>query len=146
MKTIILIFFTLFNISIAVGQTENGDENQLVKRFELKCFYPMLSGDQFVIRNNKDYHKYFTSNTKTDCYNADLPEIDFDKYTLIGISVSTGGCQPPDCEYNYYKENSNSFMEITVVQIGLCKPLWNKYFWFLIPKLENKEDIKITVN
>jgi hypothetical protein len=138
MKTIISIIFTLFSVSMAVCQRSTGVNIKELE--ELRCYWSMLSeykNHQIVIRTQTHYNQIFSGEDN-------LPEIDFDKYSLVGIYIGMGGCDTIKSEAFYYTENDKSFLDITIIQPDLCKRLNHITFWYIIPKLENEDDIKVT--
>jgi len=93
-----------------------------------------------VIRTQKEFNEC--------CINWFFPKIDFEKFTLLGISAGTSGCKPPIIEGFLTKDESlkvyNFLLEIH--QIGGCKPLFPVAKWYLVPKIDNDFNVNFKVN
>ena len=118
MKKIFLIIITFLSISTAFCQTaETQQPNIEIQEIDVTCGGRFLwkLPEKFIIRDKKEYDKYF-------CYCSSCPEIDFDKYTLIGFyKENINGCRMPCYKYNYYKQNNNYFLYIEICQNGPCR-------------------------
>lgn len=141
-----MIILLLFPLN-AICQTGNNNENLLIEEIEIICISPIISEKYFVIKNKNDYYAIFRRySDHPNCIGYNLPQIDFDRYTLIGINKGVIGCDAPVYKYNFYKENNIYFMEINITQIGFCKVNLVIFKAYLISKLLENEDIKIIIN
>ena len=66
-------------------------------------------------------------------------DIDFTKYTLIGVIYSSGGCKSPTISHSvYFSEKSNSYRyELNIQENGRCEPAFHGNIWCLIPKIKD---------
>lgn len=70
-----------------------------------------------------------------DCSAATLPDIDFNKYFLVGKFTSGGGCSVEyDRQVTADEENNKLIYKIDADYTGLCSMLIVDMNWVLIPK------------
>ncbi|MFP4663619.1 MAG: hypothetical protein ACLFM1_04245 [Bacteroidales bacterium] len=116
----------------------------------IKCIQSTL--EEQLILSDTDYQKLLEKRSlHPDCDTYDLPEIDFDKHSLIGIHYGVAGCENPDVEINVYSLPDGTYQVKTeITQIGLCKRLNHVKKWILIPRIDDPEKIgfdkTVTVN
>ena len=151
MNTIIFIF--LFALS---GCEKYEDLSDLVEFYESSyfgaCFSGMPSGidTEVNITNNESYLEYFNKKrihpVNLNCDTAKLPEIDFNKYSLIGKYTEGGGCDVSyDREIINNKRKNKIVYTINVEYTGLCDMLITNMNWALIPKLKKNYDVEFIV-
>jgi hypothetical protein len=114
-----------------------GDDNQ-----------PGALKKQYVIVSQAGYDSLLATET-TLCHSWDsllnnsihdtciLPPIDFTKRSLIGIKTMGTGCKQPLYPRTFGIDSSLVYdYDVHVVECGLCKPLFQKYVWLSVPRLE----------
>lgn len=104
----------------------------------------------YVICDNKSYQDFRNSTVFKDitCDTAQLPNIDFDKYSLIGIFTEG------QCSLNNTKEiitdtsHKDYVYRIKVNESGSCKMLVTTMNWAKVPKLPSDYNVvfNITTN
>lgn len=116
------------------------------------CFSGTPSGidTEVIIRDNKSYQEYFNqkriSPYNLDCDTAGLPNINFDKHSLIGKYTEGGGCEVSyDREILDNKWKNKIIYTITAEYSGDCYMLITNMNWALIPKLKNKYEVEFIV-
>ena len=103
-----LLAFTIFLCALSV-RCQNISMNPIeisYKTIDFSCYSDPHSGT-FLINNKDDLNRY------TDCVFQDM---DFDKYTYIGISGGCNGPKLPDVEFNIIQDfdKNTYFIEIII--------------------------------
>ena len=116
------------------------------------CFVGTPSGlsKEEIIRDYESYQNYFNQKRihpyNSDCDTAELPNIDFDKYSLIGKYTEGGGCDVVyDREVIENKLKNKIIYKISVEYIEGCLMLITNMNWALIPKLKRNYDVEFIV-
>lgn len=143
MKTILLIgLLVLFSITISAQ-----DKDVLCEEINLGCI--VLGGNisgKHVIQNNTEYESLLINRYReNDCSNYQLPNIDFDNYTLIGYVCSAGGCSPPIYSKKITQATSQYFINLEIIKQGHCKINHTVEIWCLIPKIQRKKDVQFNI-
>lgn len=101
----------------------------------------------YVIRTEAEYHSMLQIRSMhPDCGSYSLPEIDFDRYTLIGSKHGMAGCEKPKLIYNLIKRDEYLYeMKIIMTQNGNCKLGFSSQFWCLIPKINQQAKIEFNI-
>ncbi len=127
-----IIQISLIFLFIVVSNAQNIENDK-----EIPCqstdinFYCLDDNNwHWVINNEKEYQRIVGGKT----------EIDFSKYTLIGVVYSSAGCTKPNTSHSiYFLEKGNTYRyELNVQQNGNCKALFAGNIWCLIPKIPNE--------
>ena len=135
MKNILLIFL-IFNTLLVFSQEEQVKCNEIT----LKCLF--VHPWELVINNDKEYHQNIRlNNIDNVCSDYSIPEIDFNKFTLIGYSKSVAGCEIPTYSYEFIREENKIILKIQIVTQGSCLRANHIVFWCLIPKLSQNEKV-----
>lgn len=95
----------------------------------LSCW---LTGNQkeFVIRDDSAYMQLFS-----DAHQCTPPEIDFTRYTLLGL-YADGGCEASFARKVTRDDSEDSFhYTVKVKDCGDCESLQVSYNWVLVPRL-----------
>lgn len=88
------------------------------------------SGEQFIISDDTTYINTFSSG-------CDLPPIDFNTHSLLGLYTEG------DCKLKFIREvsqvdNENKYhYKVTAKSCGSCEKLAFSYNWVTVPKLPN---------
>jgi len=143
MKKFLSIFFLLLVFSCAKDSSiiEITGNSQFPDDLFRQCFWSQTrEGEEFVIRDNEQLLQladtFRQASYGADCDTAQLPSIDFDKYTLIFMQTNGGGCSA-DFDRKVFKdeENKNIIYEISVTYQGLCEMYITNKNWALVPKV-----------
>lgn len=97
-----------------------------------------------VIRNEKEYQALLNVRSlHPDCDSYKLPLIDFNQYTLLGISFGAGGSKVPIIEHQIIKLTNGNYRFIVKIKqkVGYERE-WSYEIWCLIPKIENNENVE----
>lgn len=152
-KTIFLILIIIFFYP-SFSRNPGFKMNHKVKSdsVELKIVELLLKGCQtksgiHVIENENDYFKLTQIDPKDllvrPYLKSDCPKINFNKYVLMGIDVTCGGCKSPTMKSNLYylKSEKRIVLNIELNQFGGCALALGKRYFFLVkrPKLKNIE-------
>ena len=106
--------------------------------------------NEFVFRDDNAYKEYQdkirVTSSGTNCDTASLPNIDFNKFTLLTkLSEGTG------CSAGYTRkivkdyDNKKTIYTIKVEHSGLCDALISHYNWVLVPKISEDFTIEFEV-
>ena len=109
------------------------------EEIEINCF--IARENEWVIHSEQELMKaknFFSEN----CRSYQFPEIDFEKYSLLGYYVIVGGCRIPDAEHHVFIENRKLVFQRVITQNGCCKPGFNVENYILVPKMNNEYDIE----
>ncbi len=115
------------------------------------CFLPQnYENDEIVFRVNEQYQIY--ENTirghpeNVNCDTAKLPEIDFDKFSLLGKETGGGGCGAKS-EHTVLKDTKNKkiIYKISVEYIGNCFIYFFSFNFVLVPKIPDDYEIEFQV-
>lgn len=99
-----------------------------------------------IYTNEDEYHNLYTYMAPfEDCNHYVLPEVDFDRYRLIGIKVESGGCAMPAVKLQLEKEDGVCVFKVLVGDGGNCKALFLNSIWALVEKTEcSKFSVQVT--
>ena len=116
------------------------------------CFVGTPSGlpEEVIIRDYESYQNYWNQKrihpSNLDCDTAKLPNIDFNKYSLIGKYTSGGGCDVVyEREVFEYRMKNKIVYKIKVEYIDGCYMLITSMNWALIPRLKRNYDVEFIV-
>ncbi|OFY84035.1 MAG: hypothetical protein A3F72_18625 [Bacteroidetes bacterium RIFCSPLOWO2_12_FULL_35_15] len=114
---------------------------------EIKIKCTQSRHGNFIINDYKEYKDLLTIRSPhPDCENYELPPIDFNNYTLLGVVSSTAGCSNPIISHFVTKNTNNEFiLNVNSEQRGLCERNWRIKIWCLIPKVTDKSKIKFNI-
>jgi len=130
------------NVACAVVEDTISSKEIIIKCIQTPCC-------EFVIRNAKEYKTILkTDSPHPDCGSYELPPIDFNKYTLMGMMASSGGCREPQTEYYIVKNDStvNYQFHLKIRQNGLCKINFSIQVFCLIPKIDDNAKVEFIVD
>jgi len=107
--------------------------------------------DEIVISDNETYqafgHAIRIHPVNVDCDTAQLPFINFNKYSLLGKRTTGGGCSAK-YERKIIKdlENEKIIYQISVIYEGDCYMLISSMNWVFIPKLSPDYKVEFELN
>jgi hypothetical protein len=117
------------------------------------CFYGInfYSYDEIIIYNNEDYATFEDSikieTYGKECDTANLPPINFNKYTLLGKYTSGSGCSAYyERSIIKYPVDKTYIYTISVKYSGLCEMLIGSWNWALVPRIPYNYKITFKVN
>jgi len=103
---------------------------------EIKINHGRLNGSNwnYTINSEKEYKNLIGEGS----------QIDFTKYTLLGIVSSSGGCKSPTVNHNVFYSNSDNLFqfELTVQENGGCENVFHFEIWCLISKMNSSSRIE----
>ena len=98
--------------------------------------FPNTTADNYVVDSNIEYVELFTDTTGGIMID-NLPDIDFNENTLLGIEVN-GQCNIKLISEVTSKAEDNTYLyKIIIKSCGLCKSAIYKINWITVPKLPN---------
>ena len=98
----------------------------------------------YLITNDSAYQALLSGNA-FDSTSCDAPNIDFDKYFLLGLYTS-GQCNvKTERVVEEVKEKSKYHYQVKVKSCGSCKVAITSYNWVLVPKLPDNWTVTFDV-
>jgi hypothetical protein len=116
------------------------------KEIIIKC--SQSKNGNYIIRNEQEYLALFNNKSpQLECNDYTIPEIDFDKYTLIGISTSVDGCSVPTIDRSVFKckDKKLYIVSLSITKTGLCKMLHKIQIWFLIDQIKTTDKVEFNI-
>jgi len=138
---IYISFMLMFCLTSCEDQMTADDEFEYLESgFMGMCFWGLYNnGYQEVIIKDEQSYQNFGDSVRIEIYNLDcstatLPNIDFNKYFLIGKPTDGGGCSATyDRQIIVNEEDKNLIYKIDVDYSGFCAMLITNMNWVLIP-------------
>jgi len=132
----------MVSLSSCEDQVTPDDEFKYLEAgFMGMCFWGVYDkGYEEVVLIDKDSYLDFGDSVRVhidnlDCSAANLPDINFTKYFLVGKFTSGGGCSVKyDRQVTVEEENNKLIYKIDADYFGLCYMLIVDMNWVLIPK------------
>jgi len=120
---VILVFFGLAITACdwfpnSNTNSQDGHNNQIlvddIEIIDIQCLHWSELGKTMIIDNDSDYQvlRQYKMSYKDTCQEVILPEIDFDKRTLLGMHTDCGGCCWPDYEYEVKKNDDKKLRSL----------------------------------
>ncbi len=142
-------FFILILSSLIVVACENNKTEDITEQCEFPdnflgtCFYGVFdyTHDNIIITNSETYQDFADSirihPANINCDTAGLPIIDFNKYSLLGLYTSGGGCDASFVRQIIDDPGEHKIIyKVKASYEGACYMLIFNYNWAIIPKLE----------
>lgn len=150
MKKILQLSFVMLFLTNSVltqGQKDQLEEKISCEKIDIGCLIlGRETRGEHIIKNDIEYQQLIQSrSTHSNCSDYQLPEIDFNKYTLIGYVSSIAGCDLPKISYEIIKQNNQYSINLTVIQHGMCERNNPIKTWCLIPRVEESSVIKFNI-
>ena len=142
-KTILNIFIITTAILFLSFNDNYGMEEEIIpcEEIEIKC--AQGAHGNFVIKNQAEYEALLNiRSSHPDCGNYQLPPIDFNQYTLLGVDAGAGGCEFPKLEHKIIKTDNVYTFNYTVREQWICKVGFRFSIWCLIPKMDEESIVK----
>lgn len=137
------IFSLVFSLK---GFCQQDVEQIPCEKIVIKCAQSQPKG-HIIINSQLEYKtQVLNDSPHPDCPSYTMPQIDFDKYTLLGAVIATGGCSEPKIDHVVTKNiiTNEIVFNFSSEQQGICLMLWTYEIWCLIPKVADTS--KITFN
>lgn len=135
---LISLFLLITGISYSCSKSpkcwgNNKNKGIIESSIQIHC-EPVTEVGNFIIENDSTYQQLFTSSINGQL-NCNLPPIDFNTYTLLGL-FSDG-----QCEVKYIREvtrndsEKNDHYKVIVKSCGTCMSNAYSFNWVTVPKL-----------
>ncbi len=155
MKAFLLFIFLLNTLNTEVAtfpflvkkeyrQDEFGKEITDVREIIFEKFnVNALRKNNFIIDSKTDYESFCN-----DYCHGNIPEINFQDYTLLGVRELTGGCGEPVIKAKFYiNEIKKSYTYYSIVEEqGNCRALYTASYWVIVPKIRRAYKIDFLSN
>lgn len=114
------------------------------KEVDLQCIAAESMNQTFVIHSAEDFER-FKKDHKITSRECNLPDVDFEKYTLVGSMISASGCNAPKVSKQVSMDEGKNtlLLAVDVKQQGYCKMLHVTPVWVLVPKMQEGTDVKV---
>lgn len=142
MKQFLLYFFVvLFLTSLSTSCSKspkcwgkNKNKGIIERTININCD-PISGEENFVIQNDSAYYFTFNDSIYEMISCSDLPAIDFNTQSLLGL-WATGGCEVKYIREVTSMENELKYhYKVVVKSCGTCKKEAYSYNWITVPKL-----------
>ena len=139
----VAIFFAFCSIILAQAQ------NLETRQIDLKSCIQTFFDKEFIIRDREIFLKTIRNDASRDECLQNLENIDFDKFTLLGIELNTGYCDMPlGLELNAVKDEAKKQYILNISYLapqGTCRALSQYDLWILVPKLPENYTVNFNV-
>lgn len=102
--------------------------------------------NEFVIKTQYEYLKSLRKDASNYWCLQNLAPIDFEKYSLLGIGMTTDYCDVPrglEYKLSKYTENKQYLFSVSYLKAEqLCHRLGHYDLWLLVPKIEEDYSVK----
>ncbi len=117
---------------------EDYNSPQIIDAYVLNCNFQLDS--TYIISNQVDWR-----NTLSSCFRQDIPQIDFQKHDVIGITVGASGCQRfYERIFTMDADAMTASYLLTYFECGLCEPYVLTTQWIVVDKIPSNYEILIT--
>lgn len=121
-------------------------ETLQTKQFEMKGCIQTHSSKEFAIKTQDEYLKAIRPDASRDWCLKNLETIDFEKYSLLGMGITSDYCGvPAGLEYKVLKDSENEQYLFNVSYLKteqLCRRIGRYDLWLLVPKIEENYSVK----
>ena len=133
-----IIFFSLLQFSFS------SFSQSIENKIEITC----ESADMHAGRFDSSWHCVINDAKQFRKEIGGKSDIDFSKYTLLGVTYSSGGCKSPTVTHTVsFLKDSNSYRyELNIQVNGLCEPLFTGNIWCIIPKIQTDSKVDFIRN
>lgn len=135
-KLTVSIFIFLLISGFAFSQSGNDTIVVPYEEININCFKKDYGNN--LITNESDYKDLLRYKSDID----ELPQIDFEKYSLITILTGAGGCSKPNYNFEIKKFGNKYFAKIEILEEGICRLMFTIRYFCLIPKVESDDEIE----
>lgn len=115
------------------------------RKYEMKnCVRMFGEGKQFVIKTEAE----FRAAVRSDVCLEKLEKINYEKETLLGLSLYTGSCDVPDgLKYRVARDDAKKrfVVFISYYEGGICRAYATYNAWLVVPKLPDDYTVKFEV-
>lgn len=113
---------------------------------DLKGCIPIYSQKQFIIKDRETYLKNIRNDAQTPQCKTNVENLDFEKYSLLGIQINSGYCRyPKGLQHELLKDTSEKRYVLTVSYTDpgeeVCRALSRYDLWLQVPKLQDEYEI-----
>ena len=127
--------------------------NEFIKteHVDLKGCVPMYRQDQYIINDKETYLKLLRRDTQTESCIKNAKNLNFDKFTYLGIQINSGYCRYPlGLEYKTIKNphTKKYTLKISYIDPGnqTCRALSRYDLWVKVPKLPLRYKVKFEIS
>lgn len=146
---LLIISFTVF--SSAQTLKENGVKTVETGKVDLKGCIQMFGSERFVINSKADYLEYIRKDVQRDECTKNAENLDFEKYTYLGLEINSGYCRRPiglrfSTEKDPLKKQYTLNVSYEDPQGAVCRARSQYDLWVSIPKIPEiyEVDFKVT--
>lgn len=146
MKTLYISVILILNFSLK-SFCQHDVEQIPYEDITINCTQP--DEGNYIINSDAEYKtKMQIRSPHPQCVSYELPKIDFNKYTLLGISTSTRVCVVKKIDHFVKQNNVDNNIEfnLNIIQEGDCKQRYPIAIWCLISKVSDTNKIKFKIN
>ncbi len=142
-----LLFLALSGFVSAQADSPKESELKTIV-YEMKnCLNYSNEGSEYVFKSKKEFEAAIW--TKSEYCPEKTDDIDFDKYTLLGVDIHNAECRHFLFKHKLIKDEAAKLYRLQVTHPPLqsiCAGLYHHTLWILAPKLPAGYDVDFTVN
>jgi hypothetical protein len=106
---------------------------------DIRC--PYVEGETYVIEDQAAYEEIVGS-----CTEEELPAIDFDRHTLLGLTTGATGCDRYYWRSVYAQPGRQRYLyTVEITECGGCEPWVVRTHWVVVPKVPDEYDVKFLI-
>jgi hypothetical protein len=142
---IFLLFLGLLVLGIAESAPAQKEPESVIYTMK-NCVDFARQGDKFVFNSKAALEATFWTGDKLCPKEAG--DIDFDKYTLIGVDIHNSECWGFPMQYKLIRDESAKLYRFQVTHprvIAPCRGLYHHDLWILTPKLPEGYEVEFEI-
>jgi len=148
-----ILFIMMLSLLSCVKENSNFEEVDFISmETELKCFLcrpqDCIDDCEFVINDSCSYVLLDSLKLHSEnCNSVQLPEIDFNEYTLLGKGTYVAACAEADFSGKVEKNESDKkyIYTIEIDTSGHAHCFYGSMNWILVPKISSDYSIEFDV-
>lgn len=135
-KIFLMTFLIVFCFALIKAQEQDEPFKQTPVNIHASCSMFVIGWDVKVFEDKETFNKAIAK-AKLNCSSVKIPDVDFEKYTLIGVGTNVGNCKAGskfDITISKDKEKK-IYLVKTKIGYSPCRGISYTARWALVPKL-----------
>lgn len=117
--------------------------------FDIKGCIGAIGSSFYVIKDAKTFDKLLTADNRRDWCLKNLEKIDFDKNSLVGVTIRSDYCRIPlGLEYKTVKDRAKNQYLLSISYLkpqSQCRRIGLYNLWVLMPKIPDSYEVKYEI-
>lgn len=144
MKLLLLFFFAYTSVTVVSAQDLEVSQYQ-----SDRCLGLSLHESSVDIRTKEQFLEHVRNDASSERCLENMPEVDFEKYVLVGMDINSGYCGVPyGLEFSASENPKESTLDVNVGYAnpkGVCRALSSYHLWLLIQKPAGEFELKLKI-